>query len=266
METAKEKETGLQVNSRIGELTGFKPEEVGVIKNTVAKGTTDTELAYFLSVCKQVQLNPFLKQIWCYKDKSGNLLVFAGRDGYLEIAQRDTRWTGMLSSYVCANDTFSMDVPAGKVSHSFPAKDRGEIIGAYCIIKPKGLEMPTVEWASMDEYKPKNASAYSPWSNTPGIMIQKVAEVHALKKAYGISGLQSEYDFGLQDGVVIPVQQIGVKPVIDSLRDQIIVGLDEYTGEDAEALKEMCVTAMKENRFTEEFARNIASQIKLELK
>ena len=36
----------VQVNAdKISELTGYKPEEVAIVKNTVAKGCTDTELA-----------------------------------------------------------------------------------------------------------------------------------------------------------------------------------------------------------------------------
>ena len=218
METTKP-ETGLQINARIATMTGFSPEEVGVIKGSIAKGTTDTELAYFLQVCKNVNLNPFLKQVWCFKDNKGNLLIFAGRDGYLEIAQRDQRWTGMSSAYVCEKDQFTMDVPKGIVKHTFGI-DRGKIIGAYCIIRPKGLKVSTVEWAELDEYKPKNASVYSPWSNTPGIMIQKCAEVHALKKAFGISGLNSEDDFSVINNVAVPVQELN-KPEINKEHERI---------------------------------------------
>ena len=45
----------------------YTPEEVGIIKATVAKGFTDIELAYFLNVSKVYGLNPFTKQIWGYK-------------------------------------------------------------------------------------------------------------------------------------------------------------------------------------------------------
>ena len=61
----------------------YSKEQIQVIKNSVAKGTTDTELQYFLMVCKSTNLNPVMKEIWCYKDKQDNHLVFAGRDGFL---------------------------------------------------------------------------------------------------------------------------------------------------------------------------------------
>lgn len=249
---------------KIATMTGFSPEEIAVIKKTVAKDTTDTELAYFLNVCKSVQLNPFLKQIWCLKDSKGNLLVFAGRDGYLEIAQRDPRWTGMVSAYVCKNDAFTMDVPNGKVTHTYGA-DRGEIIGAYCIIKPKGLDVATVEWAELSEYKPKNPSSYSPWSNTPGIMIQKCSEVHALKKAYGISGLQSEYDFTEKSGVVVPVQEANTVSLLDDYKRKIIDALDVYQGDDKSDIQAMCAEKTASGEFDEQFAHVVADTLGINL-
>lgn len=261
---ASQSEKSLRINEKLSSMTGFSTEEIGVIKNTIAKGTTDTELAYFLSVCKAVNLNPFLKMIWCFKDKRGNLLIFAGRDGYLEIAQRDSRWTGMASSYVCEKDTFTMNVTEGKVSHSYGV-DRGKIIGAYCIIKPKGIDTPTIEWASLSEYKPKNASEYSPWSTTEGIMIQKVAEVHALKKAFGISGLNSEYDFEVVKETAIPVGELNLKSETDTVKAKIIEALATYEGEDKEEIKAMCIEKSQANEFTPEFAKEIAIKLKIEL-
>lgn len=193
---------------KIAVLTGYKSEEVAIIKNTIAKNTTDTELAYFLSVCRSVNLNPFLKEIWCYKDAKGNLIVFAGRDGFLSLAQKDQRWNGMLSSYVCKNDTFKMNVAAGTVSHEYGAEDRGAIIGAYAIIKPKGCDMPTVSWAAIKEYD----KGYNTWNTNKGAMIVKVAETMTLKKAFGISGLQSEYDFEVKNNIVIPIQEVTDEP------------------------------------------------------
>ena len=41
-------------------------------------------------------------------------------------------------------------------------------------------------------------------------MIKKVAETHALKKAFGIAGLQSEYDFQVVNEKAIPIDTEGV--------------------------------------------------------
>lgn len=247
-------------DTKIGAATGWKPEEVAIIKNTVAKGTTDLELSFFLSVAKSVNLNPFTREIWCYKDNKGNVLVFAGRDGFLKRAQEDQRWNGMTSFEVCANDDFEMEVTTGHVQHKPKFKDRGKIIGAYAIVKPKGCEMPTVEWAEMDVYN-KN---YNTWKTHPAEMIKKVAETHALKKAFGIAGLNSEYDFDIKNEIALPISG-EVKSDIDIAKDKIIEALDAYQGEDKETIQAMCSDKAKSGEFNLQFAKEIGKQIGLEL-
>ena len=175
---------------KISNMTGFGQSEISIIQNTVAKGTTLTELAYFLNVAKSSGLNPFTKQIWCYKDHKGNVIIMAGRDGFLSIAQKSERWNGMISSEVYANDHFEVDVIKGEISHKPNYKDRGVLIGAYCLIKPKGVEMATYEWAAIKDYD----KGQFIWNSHKNEMIKKVAEIHALKKAFGINGLYTEYE------------------------------------------------------------------------
>lgn len=175
---------------------GYTGAEVAVIQNTVAKGTTKVELAYFINVCRSVGLNPFVKEIWCYKDNKGSLLVFAGRDGFLAKAQKNPRFNGIRSSEVCKNDNFSIDIANNKIEHTFGLAERGEIIGAYAIVFRKNGE-PTIEFADFKFYN----KGYNTWKTHPAEMIKKVAETHALKKAFGISGIQSEYDFQENNGI-----------------------------------------------------------------
>lgn len=247
MENQKEvpKETAMLVINaeKISDLTGFKADEIAVIHNTIAKGTTLTELSYFLSVCKTVHLNPFMKEIWCYKDGKGNVLVFAGRDGFLRKAQDDKLWNGMLSFEVCENDEFEMSVHEAKVLHKPNFKNRGAIIGAYAIIKPKGCELPTIEWAEMKTYD----KGYSVWKSDPASMIKKVAETHALKKAFGISGLNSEYDFEIKDDVAVPLNH--ESEIDKSLQSKVIVEIPEVIEQAiADASPEELVNIFNGNR------------------
>lgn len=177
------------------------PEQVAIIKNTVAKGTTNTELAFFLNVCKTSDLNPFIKEIWCYKDGKGNLIVFASRDGFLKKAQQNKNYNGIRSSEVCENDDFELDIPAGKVYHKINFKQkRGAIIGGYAMAFRNNCET-CIEWADIETYDKK----HNTWSTHKADMIKKVAEVHALKKAFGISSLQSEYDFEIRNNTALPL-------------------------------------------------------------
>ena len=255
-------ETDEEKIAHLAKFSGYTTEQIAIIKNTVAKNTTNTELAYFFSVCKVADLNPFLKEAWCYKDNKGNLLVFAGRDGFLKIAQRDKRWNGMLSAYVCENDKFELDIPNGKVKHIITGKDRGsKILGAYAIIKPKGCDYPTVEWVDFDTYN----KGYNVWGTNPGLMIQKTAETHCLKKAHGIMGLQPEYDFEIVNNQAIPIEDVSQVNELEEAKTKIVDGLALYKGEDKQEIQDMCVAKANTGEFDMGFAKETAKTIGVEL-
>jgi len=185
---------------------GYTPAKIELIRQTVAKGTTDLELAYFLSVAKGVNLNPLVKEIWCYKDNKNNLIMFAGRDGFRRLCLRDEGFISINSMEVREGDTFSISTEMGQtiVSHSFSPTDnerhKKTILGAYAILRSKraGEVSEIVEWADMGRYN----KGYNTWSTHPEEMIKKVAEVHAMKKFTNISSLYTEAEFEIKDEVV----------------------------------------------------------------
>ena len=182
---------------------GYTPEQVGVIKATVAKGTSDTELALFIYTATSSGLNPLLKEIWCFKDNKGNLLIFAGRDGFLKKAQQHPKFAGMRSGAVREKDTFKINIPAGQVEHIIDkAHDqRGRIIGAYAFVFRRDEE-PTLVWVDFATYD----KGYNAWKTHPEDMICKVAEIRALKRAFGMAELQSEFEWNIRrDGVATPM-------------------------------------------------------------
>jgi len=181
-------------NNKLAGITEYSAEQVAVIKKVIAKNVTDVELGVFLMTCHSNGLNPLNKEIWCYKDKSQNVIIFAGRDGFLKKAQQSKLWNGISSSAVRENDKISFDIPNGKINHTFsPTENRGKIIGAYAICQPKGTSQKTIEYVDFETYD----KGYNTWKSHPEEMIKKVAEIKALKKAYGISGLQTEHDFNI---------------------------------------------------------------------
>lgn len=191
-------------NNKLASFYGMQPEEVAVIKNTVAKGVTNTELAYFFSVCKAQDLNPFLKEVWCYKDNKGNLIIITGRDGFLSKAQKHPRFNGMRSAVVRSNDEFSIDIANAKIVHNSNWKEPGEIIGAYAIVFLRDGE-PTITWVRMAEYN----KGWNVWKTNPSDMIVKTAESRALKKAFGFSGLNVEEEWTVtSSGIVEPIREV----------------------------------------------------------
>lgn len=235
MSTEEKLERRKQELSIVAEQVGnhYTPEQVGVVQKNVAQGTTISELAYFLNVCKTMELNPFNKEVWCYKDNRGNLLIFAGRDGFLSKAQKHPLFNGIRSSEVCENDIFDMDIAKADVSHKISLKDRGKILGAYCFAFRKDGE-PTIEWADFKTYN----KGYNAWKTHPAEMIKKVAESHALKKAFGISGIQVEYEYEYKNGVAVPNSiDVGVdKESLEMLYDAFS---DRLNPSEAEAISKI---------------------------
>jgi len=180
----------------------FNSDQIVIIKNSVAKGVDDNELAFFLNLAHSLGLNPFNKEIWCYKDNKGNLLCFAGRDGFLKIGQKNQRWNGMYSCEVREKDKYEQIFKNGEATIRHEKhNDKSSIKGAFCYIKPKNTETATIEYVDFDTY---NKGSYI-WKSHPADMIKKVAEIKALKKAFGISGLYDENDFNLRGGSVSPI-------------------------------------------------------------
>lgn len=196
----------------------WNAEQIAVIHNTIAKGTTANELAYFLMVCRSVNLNPMMREIWCYKDHKGNLIVFAGRDGFLAYAQSNPNFAGIRSSSVRENDTFAISPADGKVAHSHNGQERGNIIGAYAIVFRQG-GASTVEYADFATYNRGSAT----WKTHPDAMICKVAETMALKKAFGMSSVQAEHDFSIDPRTNTAIARRGV----DYKADATITMIDE---------------------------------------
>lgn len=166
----------------------YTPTQIALVKRTVAKGATDDELKMFFHVAKKTCLDPFLKEIWFYKDKKGNSLIFTGRDGFLSIAVRSGLYSAVKSGAVRENDIFEMDMANNSVKHIItkPA-ERGKIIGAWATSYKKDAE-PISIYVDMATFN----KGYSAWASHPEDMIIKVAEAKVLKKHYGITGIVSE--------------------------------------------------------------------------
>jgi phage recombination protein Bet len=165
-------------------------DKIDTIKQTVAKGASDAQLEMYLTLADKYQLDPFLKEIWF----TPQLGIITGRDGYLKVAQRDSDFDGVVSCAVREGDHFSMNPMIPEVTHQFGAK-RGPVIGAYAVAYHK-KRRPAVCYADIAEYR-KNGGV---WGTYPSAMICKVAEVMALKRQFGISGLVTDVEVQQHEG------------------------------------------------------------------
>lgn len=167
----------------------YTAKQIDLIKRTVAKNTTNDELAMFLHISKKAGLDPFLKEIWCYKDSKNNTIIFAGRDGFKRVAESSGFFGGLKSGAVHENDEFSIDLYTGEVSHKIIAPAaRGNLVGAWAVARRTDRREPAVEYVEATTYN----KGYSTWKSHPDEMLRKVAEVHVLKTLFIINGVYSE--------------------------------------------------------------------------
>ena len=158
----------------ITKLETIDPEKLKLIKSTIAKDCTDTELSLLLYQADRLNLDPLQKQIWAVKFADKPALIFVGRDGYLQFAHKSGQFDGMESG----------------------TRAEGNTIIGYAKVYRKDMSHPITVEVDMAEYNKK----VGVWSEKPKTMIQKVAESQALRRAFTISGVYSpeEMDDGYQ--------------------------------------------------------------------
>jgi len=150
----------------------YSQQQIQLIRDMCARDCTDNEFLLLMQLAKTYQLDPFAKQIWAVKYGNNPAAIFCGRDGFLAIAHRSGKFDGMESG---------------------TRKDGDDLIG-WCRVYRKDMSRPFEVEVSLSEY----STGKNLWQTKPKTMIVKVAESHALRRAFGISGLYSpeEIDTG----------------------------------------------------------------------
>lgn len=239
------------------ELKNITPDQLSVIKATIAKGATDTELQWFLYQASTLGLNPLLKEIWFIKRlkkvkgpkgwdyprlqngeidySSADPIIITSIDGYMKKASENPDFMSVQSMEVRANDEFEMEF-AGDVmkvkKHSLKGADRGAIVGAWaCVTYKNGPKdwnyVQFDEWAQYvgDGNSGKKLSGV--WANNPSAMIKKCAMSPLLKKAGKLSGIYTEEELS-KTADTQEVQVLDNSPSVANIRElEITTILDQ---------------------------------------
>lgn len=199
-----ENEKPMIIKSPQGEiLAEYDRSMIETIKSTVAKNATDEELFMFLSLANRYGLDVFKKECWFIKYGNKDPQIFTSRDGFVKIAKQDPDFKQINSFAVYENDLFELEqqmtmngLEITSFTHKFAAKDRGAVLGAYCVIEYHSKK-PLITYCDYNEYKQAGTTT---WKKNASAMIRKTAEKEACRLSAGISGLHipeemgSEYD------------------------------------------------------------------------
>ena len=131
---------------------------LGILKNTVAKGTTTEEFELFRQFCMATGLNPFKKEIWCIK-AGGAVQMLTGINGFYTIANRNPLYDGIETELVEAN---------------------GKIVKSISKVYRKDRSRPQIAEAHWEEYN----KGHGNWKTMPRVMLNKCSEAMALRKAF----------------------------------------------------------------------------------
>jgi len=155
-------------------------EQMDLIKNTVAKGSTDMELKMFLHQCKKTGLDPLAHQIYCVKrwnakTQQNDTTIQTGIDGYRVVADRTGKYAG--------SDDYRFDngLTEYEMLQAEKIQPTTATVTVYKMIN--NVRCPFTATARWDEYYPGDKQGFM-WKKMPFLMLGKCAEALALRKAF----------------------------------------------------------------------------------
>ena len=173
----------------------YLTEKAALVRELYAPGTSDLEFEHFVEVCATRGLNPLAKQIYCVmrwdgKQKREVPTIQTSIDGYRLIAQRTGQYRGQVGPQWCGADGVWREV---WLETQPPAAARVGVIR-------EGFAEPLYGVARWSSYvqTTKDGNPAKFWAQMPDVMLAKVAESLALRKAFPeeLSGLYTTEEMG----------------------------------------------------------------------
>jgi len=177
----------------------WSADRIEMVKRLFCKGVDQDEFEMFVEVCRRTGLSPFLKQIHavCRPDRNLGrdvMSIQVGIDGFRLLADRTGRY-----------------VPGREATFTYDEK--GQLLSATAYVKKlvagEWHEVgATVYWAEFVQTTSKGDVNHF-WRSMPRQMLAKVAESHALRRAFPaeLSGVYSPEEMAQADNLT-PVYRV----------------------------------------------------------
>jgi phage recombination protein Bet len=184
----------------------YSQDQVKLIRDTFAKGASESEFQLFLAVAQKKGLDILSRQIhlvkrWDAKAQREVCEIQTGIDGYRLIADRTGRYEGQSGPFWCGADGQWVDVWLAT------EPPRAAKVGVW----RAGCREPFWGVALFSEYcqtyKDKSSGQTRPnpmWSRMPAAQLAKCAEALALRKAFPaeMSGIYTSEEMGQASNVI----------------------------------------------------------------
>lgn len=182
-----------------------------VFRQKEGNPVTDEQMTALMIVAKEYKLNPFIKEIYAFPDKSNGIIPIIGVDGWLRIINSHPKLSAIEFEY--ADEMIKMDDNSKRCPEWIE-----------CIITRSDRDKPIKVREYLDEvYRPaftgyKNGKQYTitgPWQTHTKRQLRTKAIIQAARIAFGFSGIYEEDEAHR----ILEQQEREVNPIIEEQPD-----------------------------------------------